>query len=135
MLCPRGQEDVCFPGRLLICSSAGKSSSTGTALPPGSFGRQQTFPAFHPPFLSVSALSCLVSSLCNITQHLDSASERAALARGSDDGPLICLPHAIQSVGEHQRRDRLHYGSNKISAATDSQEAAIARDQLGHAVP
>ena len=135
MLCPSGQEDGCFPRRLLICSSAGRSSSTGTALPPGSLGRQRMFPAFHPPFLSVSALSCLVSLLCNITQHLYSAPERATFAQGSDDAPLICLPHTIPSVGEHQRRDRLHYGSNKISVATDFQGAAIARDQLGHTVP
>lgn len=135
MLYPSRQEDGRFPRRLLICSSASKSSSTGTALPPGSLGRQQTFSAFYPPFLSMSALSCLVSLLCNITQHLYSASERAAFPQGSDNAPLICKPHAIKSAGEHQKRDRFHYGSNQISAATDSQGAAIAGDQLGHRVP
>jgi len=128
VLCPSEQEDACFPRRLLICSSTGKSLSPGTALPPGSLCRQQMFPAFHPPFLSVSALSCLVPLLCNITQHLYSASERVAFTRGPDDVLLICLPHAIQSAREHQRRARLHYDNIKTSAASHSQGAAFAGD-------
>lgn len=43
--------------------------------------------------------------LCNITQHQHSASEKAASTQGLDDALLICLQHAIQSVGEHHRRD------------------------------
>lgn len=92
------------------------------------------FPAFHPPLLSVSALSCWVPLLCNIIQHLYSASEKAAFAQELGDASLTCLLHAVQSVGEHQRRDRLHYGSNG-SAATNSQGAAVARNQLGHTFP